>query len=710
MDTAPLTHLLSIGQITFIVRAGIQVLSLGGALLLGILVLSNTPRKASIHLHDLINRVVGKSTLTKSSLIWLAQHARQKDTEVPSSPGFYVAFTLFTLYAGLVAIADVGFLGFHPCSVPFGDTFDTPLSVTTPEQALASMSALMVNGTDPADLVSFRCGASDLVESEQRWRCTDRQNSTYADQTFFSSLNSTDSDILMPRLLRHVPRTDDFYLTSYLQSPRGSLVKQPIISNGVLLYPQTSGLSVVVGVPSLGREQKISLEKTLSVEVEVGCLSLGIRSVQNKNYLDFGNNILGPDPILGSADIFEVDWTPNYHGPDAFRKTLTEYAQLVRDSDRTRFNESSLKDGFLLGNYSVLGHDVAAVESPGTYEIGRNLSALWAVNCSRSLGESIGVAPEMFTSTSVGCKPMQLTGSSTRNGQMYAEASHMLCASGTHLSMTSGTVEVSKEGVISLDLQKYPTDMHTVRQDIGHVVGPTNETHNGLWFHDPSFRFTLSESNNASGKMHHYLPFLPPWTPIDNQRSYGLGSAGYLLTILSGTVLESASSVEHTGLSYLDNGYEQYEMTPEVITRWGGQVAASTFLNVMSYNPWVALSRGPIRIVSTGGKQATCFKLQYIAGFIPLLTAAVVIIMWTIFNFFFCSSYKRWQDRQDLYGGISPLLAWTHREEIPKDEQMILKGYPQLHLAPLSDDDHDEMSETTTAIEYLEKVSESKAY
>ena len=60
-----ITSTVTVGLITFILRAVIQFRSYGGLFLIGLLI---TPRIASITTHGIINRAVGKSNFTWASV------------------------------------------------------------------------------------------------------------------------------------------------------------------------------------------------------------------------------------------------------------------------------------------------------------------------------------------------------------------------------------------------------------------------------------------------------------------------------------------------------------------------------------------------------------------------------------------------------------------------------------------------------------------
>jgi hypothetical protein len=125
------TRVLTIGQITFIFRVVIQILSYGGLFLIGILVFSNTPSVTSVRTHDVLNRAVGRSSFTTTSLKWTWSWLRGKMNRPFQSTRLFIALALLTLYTPLTSLSDIGFLGFYTCSVPGPSVQEYPASINT---------------------------------------------------------------------------------------------------------------------------------------------------------------------------------------------------------------------------------------------------------------------------------------------------------------------------------------------------------------------------------------------------------------------------------------------------------------------------------------------------------------------------------------------------------------------------------------------------
>ncbi|KAG5645801.1 hypothetical protein H0H81_008764, partial [Sphagnurus paluster] len=140
----------------------------------------------------------------------------------PSPLRLVLALLLLLSYALLVSLSDIGFIGLYACDIPGSSTPDFPASVKSDADALRVVSSNLVNGTDPASVYSRRCDAAELhifSANVSERTCTAWHNSTYADGVGFRELNTTDSDVLMPRqLTRYVyARSDEFDLNVYFR-------------------------------------------------------------------------------------------------------------------------------------------------------------------------------------------------------------------------------------------------------------------------------------------------------------------------------------------------------------------------------------------------------------------------------------------------------------------------------------------------------------
>ena len=141
------TERLTIGQVTFIFRVVIQILTYGGAFLITYIILASSPRVASFKTHDVVNRVLGKATATEGSARWILNSIRGKNTDPILPTRLIVAISLSLLLGIFSSVSDIGFLGFHSCSVPGPPVQDRPSSITTESLAKNAVQAALVNGT-----------------------------------------------------------------------------------------------------------------------------------------------------------------------------------------------------------------------------------------------------------------------------------------------------------------------------------------------------------------------------------------------------------------------------------------------------------------------------------------------------------------------------------------------------------------------------------
>jgi len=141
------TTALTLGQITFIIRAIIQILSHGGMFLIGIIVLASAPRLASLKTHDAVNRAVGKSTFTKSSLMWVLASLRGKTGDPARPTKLVVSILLVTLYGVFSALSDLGFLGLRACELPGPTIFDRPSSINSTDAARNAIQNATIPGS-----------------------------------------------------------------------------------------------------------------------------------------------------------------------------------------------------------------------------------------------------------------------------------------------------------------------------------------------------------------------------------------------------------------------------------------------------------------------------------------------------------------------------------------------------------------------------------
>jgi hypothetical protein len=319
-----LSQQLTTGQVTFILRVAIQILSYGGVFLIGLIVLSSAPRVASIRTHDVLNRVVGKSTVTFASAKWMFNYTRGRSGDPIMPTRLLISVGLLILYTAFVSISDIGYLGLYACDTSNGHHVYYPASIKTNAEASAAIAINLVNGTDPSTVKAYMCDSVEVINfgpNVTERNCTAWHNGTYADPIYFGHLNTTDSDALMQRQLKHINTSRSAFidLNTYYIGPGPQRVDKPTITNGLAINPHPTGFQVVIVVPQLASQQRATLNQTLALEVEFGCMTLGIYSEHN------------PDASGSGLDIFSTNGTwRKYYGPSYFQDILSVAADSIR--------------------------------------------------------------------------------------------------------------------------------------------------------------------------------------------------------------------------------------------------------------------------------------------------------------------------------------------------------------------------------------------
>ena len=654
-----ISHELTLGQITFILRVTIQILSYGGLFLIGMIVLGTIPRVASAEAHGVVNRIVGKNSATTASIQWAFQYWRNKTGDPVTSSRFLVAVLLLLFYSLFVIISDVGFIGFYACSTPYPSFIDFPASVSTDDLARTAIASNLVNGTNPATVNVHRCDATSverLAPNINVSACISWHNSTYADPSMFKGLNSTDSDVLMLRYLRHLnaSRLGFVDLNSFYINPSSQRVVDPVIVNGLAVVPHSTGLRAILGVPQLVPQQSVTLPKTMAIEADVGCMALGIYS---QNDLEVGDVVR----------IYATDSTwRKYTGPEYLRDVLATYVDQVREVHLPYFNFSST-DGY--GRITGSSDDYNADEwSPNTLAVRslrlgydfsdseRNITSFILGNCTQALKRQLNITtlslvPD-FDINRDWCSLLTLSGSIANADVGILGASRMLCASSTQVNMVLATVQMNASGSLSVDLTRLPSNLNYLSASYWEVITEDNVS-NYLQF-TPFERFTLED--NPSGPTSHYIPSRGSVLGI---RDRGPGSGGNVISRL-GPVMINANHVlddnrDFDALFILYEGNYPLDLSPAFLTKWSGQIGASYLVNSLAFNGWAARAASPVTVVSTGGRTATCYRPLYAIVFIPLLLTALFVFGWALL-LVMDSSFSGHKRLKEAYGGVSPYV------------------------------------------------------
>lgn len=670
-----LTTQLTIGQITFILRVAVQILALGGLFLISLIILANAPRVASVETHDVINRVVGRSTANVSSAKWIVRRLLGRNRDPVPSTRLLLATLLLLLYGIFATISDIGFIGFHACTTAGPSTTDFIASLKTDDSARTFTFDSLVNGTSPATVNAYRCDATEVISfgpNVTLHNCTDWHNSTYAEPDLFRGLNTTDTGILMPRALSHDEHARSAFLdlNSFYSGPGFLRVEKAIIKNGMVIVPDETGLRAVIGIPQLDALEKVQLPKAMAVEVEVGCMAMGIYTQQmvgGRSQLD----------IFATNESFR-----KYTGPEYFRDVLSKTVDEVREHFRPLFVNSTVdpKTGFMLSNESMFPISAAARISSFSLSTigdvqGGEVSNSIPHNCTNALKRQFGLPTSDDWSAGRMCNMLYIGGSFAEDGKMYEGASRMMCAAATQVNMVSATVEVDSRDAVTLSMTRLPSDLNHIEADWWDVVPADNDTMYMTF--TPYERFTLAE--NPAGATEHYIV---PQAGF-GRRSRGPGSGANAITSLGDFMLRAVSSLsqdEMGGISLLPEGYDDIEFTTARVTRWLGQTGGSVMTAGTMVNGWAARDTEPITVLSTGGQAATCYHPAYALGFMPLVLAAVVVICWTLLTVVFSSLFGT-RRLEDLYGGMNPLANTVCPGYTTANPALLVwENYPSPHL------------------------------
>ena len=573
---------LTIGQITFILRVAIQILAYGGPALIGVLILSNAPRVALIETHDVINRRVGASTANQSSAKWIFNRLRGRHKDPTSSTNLLIALLISLSYTAFVALTDIGYLGFYTCSIPGPTVFDSPASVTSDDAARTLIAANMVNGTDPSTIKAFRCNAVEPIDfgSFTLNGCTAWHNSTYADTTWFNGINSTDTEILMPRQFsQHTnPKAEAPPLNSYYVGPTTQRLTTPTIVRGLAIEPHETGLRVVIGVPQLAQQRKVALSKVMALEVDVGCMDLGIYSQHDVGALD-----------SAGIDVFATtsNWR-KYTGPDYLRDVLVNTTDTTRQYYRPFFNESSMdSDGFILGinqTSSALSSaaNIASFILPDLHPLSPDSTSVDTEihilgNCTQNLQSQLGI-PALAKGKGNMCGFLGMRGSLSEEGHRLKGLSRMVCATATQLNMVDAAIVVDAGNKMSINLTRLPSDLHQIHADYWDTQKDGND--NLVVSFDPYDRFTLAY-NPTSATTH----FFTQYRSFLGDDILGPGSGGHAFSLIGDIMLASDlaffNNVDYTALALLEEGFDEVDIAHTSTmrtTHWSGQLGASFIL------------------------------------------------------------------------------------------------------------------------------------
>ncbi|KAJ8080178.1 hypothetical protein PM082_017008 [Marasmius tenuissimus] len=661
-----ITDRLTVGQITFIIRSS-----------------SSTSKT-----HDAVNRILGKATATRTSVLWLIYSFRSGDGHRPI--GLLFAILLSLLFGGSA-------------------TTDQPSSVTSMELAGAAINRTVIKGADLSEVVAYRCDGAEIIQPNANVTlssCLSWRNGTLGDPTFFSELNMTDSDILLPRLARRsaYKRREFIELNSFYVGPNNQRIEEPIISEGVVVAPHATGLRAIFGAPELQPQSRVVLEQVMALEVEMGCMTAGIYSEESED------NGVGTDTFATNSS-----WR-QYNGPEELYDPLSRTVDNLRAFYLPLFNTSSIDStGLMRGinSSSTAVSRAASIQSIPFTSVGLPANATdrrkeILGNCTESIRSRLNIPGPSGAEDdgAYSCNILSITGSVVAGGVLYNYLSRMACAATSQLNLVTATVETDNMGKIAVSsFERHPSDLHYVHASLYDPVSSSNNI-TFWWFFEPFERYTLNPSPTSPSTHYidqHDLPASP--------RATGAGSGGYILSRVGSSMLDldalyESSRSSYMGLTALKAGQNpiSFDNVTKMTTEWGGQVGASMVVSSLAMNGYAALHAPALTVESTGGVDAVCYTAPYALVFLPLVLSALIIVGWIGILFAkYSSSFRFANQLQGLYTGMSPywgvvcpnesswqvVLAWDNS---PSDKP---------HLAFAGSDPYSRGAWTGTAMEFM---------
>ena len=620
---------------------------------------------------------------------WILKRIYKRSEDPLSSKRLLFALILFTIYGLLASLSDIGFLGLKDCTVPY-PTFDTfPASIQTEADARALVVENMINATDPKSIKFHQCDSASevIIDVNVTERiCSQWHNTTYDDPTLFRTLNLTDSDVLMHKNLGAVNTTtsDGFDLNNYYLGTSNRIVSENTTLDGLAVLPHSTGVSMVIGAPTLSKNQAVTMPKTMAVEVEIGCLSLGVIGQQVASTSESGYDWFLPDTF------YKPIQQSQYSGQDYLFDPLQTAADTVRALIKPAFNASivdTTSGAYIRSdNHSASSFtfqtQVDSWVPTGTVNTDTLLAIL--ANCTARVHQVLNVSnpSDPARQPAKACGFYQLSGSWAEDGVGFLGYSPMVCASSTAVNMVSTELAVDSDGHISGQIIRLPSDLNIVNADYFDVVHTGNDTVYANF--DQIQRFTLTD--NPGGGLQHY---------IYQQYAYGsmvalnqgTGSPGYVISQVGGAMLDASSFRNLPTVLIVDDsmfGLARFnDSAVSMVAKWAGGFGASFMLQSLSMNGFAALDKPRMTVKSTGGRAAVCYKTPFVAGFVPLIVAALVVLVWTL-QMLVSSQLRETKKWEELYGGLIPTKSvdGTNSQAV-----LVWEDYEtQPHLRPLKEE------------------------
>ncbi|KAG6844204.1 hypothetical protein H0H87_008990 [Tephrocybe sp. NHM501043] len=671
-----ISSLLTIGQITFILRVAIQILAFVGPILISVIILASVSRVASIDTHGIINRIVSASSATKSTAYWVLGRLRHRHADPTPSSKFFLLLLLSLLFTAFVSLSDIGFLGFYACSIPVSDITDAPASISNTDAARSLILSNMVNGTNPDDVKVARCDSttvlnmgSDIFLSS----CTSWQNSTYGDVGLFKDLNTTDSDAMMPRRLTHLKQAEDkIDFSAFYVGPNTQRAVEPFIAKGLAVLPHDGGVRMIMGVPQLAHQKKVELSKAMAVEVEVGCMSIGVRDIE------LVENSQGSMWFMTNGT-----WW-NYTGPAYLEEPLRKTVDDIRAYYQPFFNTSTLGPDGSMTSFNASSLDLTTTANVMTYTLPVLPSGLSTVplnelmgSCTQRIEKALGITSDNRTEAAGDmCGLLGVGGSLNVNTLATKVFERMVCATTTQVNMVDATVGVDSDSQVSANITRLPSDLYYVHADYWTESFNDFLNASAVNIFTPYRRYTLNGNPGAPDTHFIHQP-----KTILNQYSVGIGSGGGTISSVGSIILGNQFFEEnqYNALALLDDGLDSPVFEPSTAVRWIGEVGASFFLASLGYNGWAALQSAPVEVQSTGGRLGSCYKPHYALGFVPFVLAVFLLLGWMTAGMI----GRSWFGTEVLdtgYGGVTPFAAVAAPGADPKKTLLAWEAQPEPRL------------------------------
>ncbi|THU75172.1 hypothetical protein K435DRAFT_814592, partial [Dendrothele bispora CBS 962.96] len=345
-----------------------------------------------------------------------------------------------------------------------------------------------------------------------------------------------------------------FDLNTYHIGPSSQCVETATIRNGIAVFPNEMGVVAIFGVPSLSPLRSLKLDNVMALEIEMGCLSTGIFSIED----------------------------------------LDSIASKTPRQDGWLFNNDGNETGAALDSTANV-----ASTSPSPLDFDAFDPVM--VNCTSKLRERLNLTEWSDIESVDTCNLLGLGGTMLPDNSVDNGYSRMICATATQINMVSATILTDSNGAISFSYSRVPSDLYHTRAEYFDAVVHGNDT--SFVPFDGHDRFTL-HPNSASGKTSH---FITQARDMSNIRATGIGSGGGGAMLMAGSVMiDQGGNIQNSPLSFLAEGKNPIDFrNGSLVAKWGGQVGASHILESLEYNGWAAISSPEMMINSTGGTIGT---------------------------------------------------------------------------------------------------------